>query len=290
MFFSFQTNVDLKWTSTVNTVNFSGMALMKETGKVAVRGRVNEGLPWGLFLINPKDGSMEQPKVSGLCDHWPSFLCLQIEGCEYLAHSCARCGQIKLINFKKGATITAFSEENVRDMVEGEANRLYVLIKRSGHVMEVDCSRTVFVKLRVIEYSLKRTPHMCYVPSPNRLLVISGVPIEPTSGLPKHVIQATSCDTGIVAWRLKGKINDKNMATHNMLFLPSHNVILVSDGRQSGVLVLNPNTGEHIETIQVPDHVDEIWDLHLHAGQVIMKHGNVAKEGDLKISCFSVIP
>ena len=266
------------------------MTVMKETGKVAVRGRGKMGCAWGLFLINPKDGSMEQPKMSGLCDHWPSFLCLHIEGCEYLAHSCTKCGQIKLIDFKKRATITAFNEENVRDMVEGGANRLYVLISKAGHVLEVDCSRTEFVKLRVIEYRLKRTPHMCYVPSPNRLLLVSGVPIEPTSGLPKHVIQATSCDTGIVAWRLEGKINDKNMTTHSMLFLPSYDVILVSDGRQSGVLVLNPNTGEHIETIQVPDHDYEIWYLHLHAGQVIMKHGNVAKEGDLKISCFFVIP
>ena len=77
---------------------------------------------------------MEQPKVSGLCDYWPSFLCLQIEGSEYVAHSCKKCGQIKLIDFKKMTAKTAFSEENVRDMVEGEANRLYVLIFRTGQV------------------------------------------------------------------------------------------------------------------------------------------------------------
>ena len=132
--------------------------------------------------------------------------------------------------------------------------------------MEVDCSGTEFVKLRIIKHGLKRTPHMCYVPSPSRFLVVSGVPIESTFGFSKHVIQATSCDTGNIAWRLEGKINDKNMATHSVLFLFSHGVILVSDGLQTGVLVLNPTNGKHIQTIQVPDHVGEIWDLHLHAG------------------------
>ena len=267
------------------------MAVMKETGKVAVRGRQHEGLPWGLFLITPKDGSVEQSKVEGLCDHWPGLICLQIEGCEYLAHSCKRCGEIKLIDFKKNSVITAFSEEKVGDMVHGEVNVLFVLFG-TGQVLGLDCSRTKFVKLRIYEHGLKRIPHMCYVPSPKGLLVVSGTPIQPASAHSKKVIQAISCGSGRVEWKLKGKINDKDLYPHSMLFLPRHNVILVADGRQAGVLVLNASNGIHIQTIQVSEYVNDktIWDLKSRAGQVMMKHGDVAKLGDTKISCFTVIP
>ena len=106
----------------------------------------------------------------------------------------------------------------------------------------------------------------------------------------KQAIQTISCDSGNFVWTLEGKINGKEIWPEDMRFLPSHDIILVADGRQSGILVLTVNDGIHIQTIPLPDHVQDISYLLLHTGQVLMKHGDIKKHNDDKISYFSIIP
>ena len=271
---------------------------MQKTGKIAVKGQERLGEPWGVFLISASTGSLEQPEVQEkLCLHWPNLECLQIEGHEYLAKSCSPCGDIKLINLQSGEVIPAFCMEKVGGMAGGENNILYVSQKDTNQIFELDCSKVKFRKLRTMLIGVRDEfcRSLSYIPSPYRMLVARGAPThtpplrEAINRKAIKAIQAISCDSGNAVWTLEGKINGKEIWPSDMLFLPSHDVILVADSRQSGILVLTVDGGIHIQTIPLPDHVQDVSYLLLHAGQVLMKHGDINKHNDDKISYFSII-
>ena len=269
---------------------------MQKTGKIAVQGQERLGKPWGVFLISANTGSLENPGLERPCLHWPYFEGLEIEGHEYLARSCTYCSDIQLINLKSCEIVSAFCMEKVGCMVRGENNRLYVSKKETNQIWELDCSKTKFRKLRTILTGIRCEfgSCLCYVPSPHRMLISWGSPthtdpVSLTNRKVIKVIQAISCDSGNAVWTLEGKINGKELWPKDMLFLPDHDVILVADGRQSGILVLTVNEGLHIQTIPLPETVQDISYLVLYAGQIIIKHGDINKDNDNKLSYFSVL-
>ena len=251
---------------------------MKKAGKVAVWGQRSLGEEWRVYLISVEDGSLEQPEVVDSCDDWPDFECLQIEGQEYLAKSCVACGEIKLINFITMEVTTAFTKQKVSMKREGENNKLYVSIFGTHRVLELDCSRTKFRELRMIKIATEDpfAVSLYYIPSPYRMLVDKN-----------EIIQATSCDTEKVVWSVEGQISGRQILPRSLLFLPNHNVILVSDGNDnSRILVLDLSTGDHLQTIQPSDNVVDVWDLFSYDCQIMMKHNDI--KDTTQISFFSV--
>ena len=64
-----------------------------------------------------------------------------------------------------------------------------------------------------------------------------------------------------------------NMLMALLLFHPEHNVLLVADGDNKRVLIVNPATGGLIQTIDLPD-MGDIWALGLYKDQIVMLHGD----------------
>ena len=95
----------------------------------------------------------------------------------------------------------------------------------------------------------------CYVPAPQRLIVHSdGV---------SHQITATDCASSRTVWRLEGAVEGRTIDPRCIVYLPSHGAVLVADGENSRVLVLDPASGRALHTLHLPD-MDWVWGLRLH--------------------------
>ena len=165
--------------------------------------------------------------------------------------------------------ITAFSGE-VSRMCQGEENRLFV--QSSGdNVLELDTSTTTFTKVRTINTGAGFS--LCYVPDPHRLFVVSDGN--------RDEVRVVSCDDDTVEWRVK---KDDDLNPGHLLYIPSHDAILVEDWKKNRVVVFNSGTGSQIQSITLPDNVHKIGGMCLFNDQII-----VASEGDGgRISYFSL--
>ena len=147
--------------------------------------------------------------------------------------------------------------------MSGEENRMFVK-PGGGDVLELDTSTTTFTKVRTI--TTGPTFRLCYVPDPHRLLVGGGV-------------RAVSCDDNTVLWR------KPNNNFSLLLYVPSHDVILVADRSHNVVSVLDPSSGSQMQMISLPD-VLYVQGLCLRDGQIVVatKDKKDEKEGNYRIS------
>ena len=254
---------------------------MRETGLVVL-----STLRGTLHQLSLQEGRLIKKEIKHPCKHGvPAvyLMCVQVAGREYLALSCKMCRNIKLMNLNKQKengskskllqyeVITALCGENVYDMCQGEENRLFV---QSGHfdVLELDTSTTTFTKLKTIYIgSTVALYGLCYVPDPHRLLVVCFL----------GEVRAVSCDDNTVVWRAK---KDKDLKPGRLLYIPSHNAILVADWRKNEVVVLNSGPGSQIQSITLPHNVYEIRGLCLFNDQIIVASGVYGRH----ISYFSL--
>ena len=256
------------------------MTVMRETGLI-----VMSSLNGTLFQLSLQEGSLIEKQIEHPCGHGIAFLlCVQVAGREYLAVSCGACGYIDLMvipkpkkgilrQFGSGSSIqyeviTAFSGEYVYRMCHGEENRMFV--RSSGDkVLELDTSSTTFTKVRTLNTGMGFS--LCYVPDPHRVLVVSD----------RDEVRAVSCDDNTVLWWVQ---KDDNLYPGPSLYIPSHNTILVAEGRENKVMVLNSGTGLQIQSITLPRNVCEIWGMCLFNDQIIVE----SKGDGRRISYFSL--
>ena len=233
------------------------MAVMRQTGLIVVIT-----LNKTLNQLLPQEGRLIRKGIKHPCNHGVPLLCVQVAEREYLALSCWMSRNIRLMDLDKQTgnisesqliryeVITAFSGGMVHRMCHGEENRMFVL---SGiAVLELDTSTITFTKVRSISTSgsvFGVYKDLCYVPDPHRLLVVTY----------KNEVRATSCDNKIV-WTTECK--------HDLLYSPIHGVILSL--YKNKIVVLNPDTGSEIQSIELPDEVRNIRALCLFNNQIIM--------------------
>ena len=117
---------------------------------------------------------------------------------------------------------------------------------------------------------------MHYIPAPHKLIVFS---LNTES-----LIRAVSMD-GEKMWEVKGEIEGKKCNPLGLLFSPDHQVLLVADGGYSRLIVLNPQDGSVLQTIQL-DQLGFIYQLHIHQQQLIVHHATV--DNKEKVSYFSL--
>ena len=248
------------------------MTVMRETGLSVVSTQLGY-----LYQLSLQEGRLIEKQIQHPCKHsYVYLLCVQVAGREYLALSCVRCRDIKLmvipkrkkgimLRFGSGSSIqceviTAFSGEEVERMCQGEENRMFVL--SSGGVLELDTSSTTFTKVKImnIGYSSYYIG-LCYMPDPHRLLVVSD----------GNEVRAVSCDDNTVVWKVK---KDDDLNPGPSLCIPGHNAILVADWPKNRVVVLNPGTGLRIQTITLPNNVYKIRGMCLFNVIIVESEGN----------------
>ena len=212
-----------------------------------------------------------------------------VAGHEYFSLSCHWCQNIKLMDLNKqlelltgndkgqsscelkkiqNDVITAFSGEYVYRMVQCEENRLFLEIG-NGKVLELDTSTTRFTQVRTINTGWGHG--LCYVPDPHRVLGFS-------SEIWLHVVY---CDKKNTVCRLK---IDGVFNPGCLLYIPSHDVILVADQQKNIIAVLKGSSGEWIQSIRLPSDLRDIHYMFLFHKQIV-----VASEKDRgRVAFFSV--
>ena len=214
-----------------------------------------------------------------MCNHDKDYTLtpLIISGQEHLAASCADCEQIDLYSLKTKRWSVAFKDDNNHPycMCAGTDNKLY--ISTFFHqVLELDCSKPKFFGL-----AKKFTTscfHMCYLPFPHTYLAIYDHESE--------LIKAFSLHTNQEIWQCGQEIDGKITYPEALLCSARHDALLVADGGNGRILVLDPKNGAHVQTIPLAGF-GEIWGIWLYDnGQAIVVHHFV---GEIQmISCFSI--
>ena len=252
---------------------------MRETGQVVVSGMRDKNRL--LFLFSPQwTGALREKKLDTPCGHSvDDLLCLQIAGQEYLTVACWECKDIKLTTMTKQVVmkktdgpILAYSGEKFDKMCKGKNNRMFVSVGSSeGRVLELNCSRAPFELVQAMSLGLEANG-LCYVPK-NDSIVACGRRGD------KSLIRAKSCKTRKTLWVFTKEVDSKQIDVRSMIYLRRQNRLLVADGQNKRILVLNPEDGTYEDCIDMSDpkigrpDIGRIRGMILSHGQVVIRHG-----------------
>ena len=235
-----------------------------------------DGKNYSLFRFNL--ANQTKTEINNPCQHLVHPLSLKIAKKERLVFSCEECGNIKLAKlppFKEGDTKTspsklefemAFDKEKIGKMCQGDDSCFYAEHFGTDEILELDCSPIPFRIKKRIRTGVTQPNGMCYVPLPLNMLVVSDHN--------NRKIQAVSCKNNEIIWKLSGSVDGSKIYPHGLLHSASYNdkaAILVADGENSRVLVLDAGSGSHLQTIGPSDDtLSKMWvsfDLSLYQEQ-----------------------
>ena len=236
-----------------------------------------------LFLLPSYTGLEKFQELDALCEHEKGVLLQSVreKNKQMLAVSCVRCRMIRLYDVQTGEVTTAFHNKKcyTGGMSPGDGEVLYVVhdVKGTNPVLELNTEQIPFMgPSRTIPSGMQDYHDMHYIPAPHKLIVFS----DHSPG----IIRAVSMD-GEKMWEVKGEIEGKKCCPHGLLFSPDHQVLLVADGRNSRLIVLNPHDGSVLQTIQLDYQLGVIANLHIHQQQLIIRH---TVDNKVKVSYFSL--
>ncbi len=152
--------------------------------------------------------------------------------------------QEKILGIEPGQRAVAFTNKSSEPhlVCNGEPGRVYVYSWRSL-VMEFIYKDHAFVGVsRNLHTSMWGCTNVCYIPTPHRIIVLDDW----------KMIKVFSLKTANRMWEVKGQVDGKDFNPHGMAFYTNHNLLLVADGENSRILVFLIETGEHVQTISLP--------------------------------------
>ena len=81
---------------------------------------------------------------------------------------------------------------------------------------------------------------------------------------------------GDVLWEVKGIVDGVKCDPHGVIYLPApRDILLVCDGGNTRLLVLDPSTGNHRQSISLPETMGEVQDLCYHNNDELVVLHNV---------------
>ena len=238
--------------------------MIPQSGDVVVSGWEVKGDPWSLFLFSLKDGKLwETKRIKSTCGHKKIAALISsliIDGREQVVVSCRECNVVKLLDLQTGAWRIAFTSctsSNPSISCPAGSSRIFV---QSGCFMhQLDATSSVFKSSYQTLYPDMRCDTMCYIPPPVEALVLGGSHTE------RSIVALSIKNVGAV-WGLEIEPGSKSLPFH-----PEHNVLLVANGKGGRVLIVDPNNGLPIQTIELPD-MGDIYALSLYKDQIVMLH------------------
>ena len=257
---------------------FRGFTVMPQTGEIVMNGSEEKNGRWSLFVIRLEDGKLNKREIKSSCNHSssdnPAYISsLMIGGKELVAVSCYDCKNIKVVDLQTGEWNTAFEGWETVNMCVGDNGRIFVQ-SRDYPILYLDSSDPVFkgpLKTILTDIWCLR---MCYIPNPVNALVLSDFNSS------KMVAKSVEKDEMIWEFR-EDKADSSGMKDNRasnviwdhagLLFHPMYNILLVADGINKRILIVNPTNGLLIQAINLPD-MGEIWALDLHNDVLIMLH------------------
>ena len=206
----------------------------------------------------------KEKSVGFPCQHNDaSLLPVKINAKEQLAIACRLCRMIRLMDLRTGDSDVALGnrEHMFEHMCLGESGKIYV--RTFDKVLELDASKPTFTgPTKTLHTGITMCDGMCYVPGPTKAIVLTD----------KRSVTAISVDSNKVLWETSDNIDGDFCQPMGLLYLPKHGVLLVCDGWNHRVLVLDPRDGSHRQTFSMTDYMGDIKDLALHKDGLIMCH------------------
>ncbi len=155
-------------------------------------------------------------------------------------------------------------------------DQIYALDQVYGRmpILRLNSSQPQFSQEKTIHSGMKLPFAICYIPS-HKLIVMSDA----------EMLRAVSCDTEKKVWELEGDVQGEQCCPGGMVYSPAHQALLVADGVNHRVLVVNPGDGSVRQVVQLGADMGYVWDLCLHNQQLVVHHGCGAVE---ELSFFSI--
>ncbi len=235
-------------------LSHNSMAVMP-SGKV-YRKRKHEPPGFHIYSSSAEDWR-KLKQLPGLCEHKVLDMMspVTIGNQELLAVSCWKCR----VNLETGESSTAFRDPQYEpySICEGEEGQMFVRCwdkqRKNSVILLLDCSSQTFTALKHIE-TKGNIANICYVPR-HKLIVSRD----------SSSVRAFDCESGKVRWTTQMSGYAKRP-----VYFPDHDAVLVYSGQ--GFLV-NASDGEVRQELQLPREVDDVWDMRLHDGQLVVLHG-----------------
>lgn len=245
---------------------------------IVLCGRVGKG-HWTYHTYTQSYNKLQLKSIVKVsCKHEVHMLPVGTE--DKILTSCEWCKKIKLVELRRDKTTTAFSGENLWPGQLCDGARGQVLVYSLGKVLELSAANPSKLAgpTRTVDTGLSNCLSMCYV-GPQKTVVLS----DGSGG----VIRAVSCysRTDEIRWEVKGIVDGKMCDPHGLAYLPHPDVLLVCDGANTRVLVLDPRNGKHRQTIDLPEEMGEIHTMCVVQNDIVMRH---VVDNTFKISFISL--
>ena len=105
---------------------------------------------------------------------------------------------------------------------------------------------------------------ICYLPSPHRAIVLSIAS--------EGVIRAISVDRNEIAWEVTGEVDGLRCNPWGLIYSARHRGLLVCDGDNRRILVLEPRDGAHRQTLPLPGSTGSTYDIASHGDHIVLLH------------------
>ena len=258
---------------------------MPSTGDVILYGKTSDNDSPKLHVYNSSATSWQKEcEISALCKHKDTakILPVTIKGQEYFAISCWDCKKIRLYNMKTKQITIAFHDPSYYPgwMCQGDMGHIYIVSFVTGSlpILQLDCSHPQFSLIKTIQSGMNMFYAICYIPT-HRLIAVS-------DNKESNKVRAVSCDTESTVWQLMGRVDGVECNPLGMMYSPQHDTLLIADGNNCRVLVLNSHDGSVRQVIGLRKDMGDIWEISSHMDQILIHH--LKKNRKLKISYFSI--
>ena len=242
--------------------------------KVIIYGRRKKRGPYSLYVLqNDQTNKMIIREINSPCPHdsfITSLFTLAIQSRELLAVLCNVCNDIKLVDIEtKQATIVFKSPTDPPWRMCSGPDGVVFVCSGSCQILELN---SYFNTTKRLNTQVKQCLSICHLPAPHDALVIQSNYQEVT---------AMSLRGGNQLWR---KIY-RGYSPTNFVFNQDHNVLLTSDTKKPEVLILDPSSGEVLQTIAV-EHVCSI--LAMSNNKVVMLQEEDDSKDNRILSSYSL--
>ena len=248
-------------------------------GDIIIKSKTSDDSPVEFHVYNTHGQKIKTLKPT--CQHEADIelLPLVIQSEEYLAESCWTCRKIRLRHFNTGTVTEAFSDTRYLPgrMSHGSSNTIYVVhMIQPCPVLVLDTSTTMFRLIKTIKSDMLKFYDICYIPIIEMIVISNNNPT---------IIRAVSL-TSQILWELTGSVDGAACNPHGLVYSHRHDALLAADGNNSRIFVLQPESGQCLQTIDLSQHVLIAWEPHLYEDQLVLYHAG--KDGKPKISYFAV--
>ena len=105
---------------------------------------------------------------------------------------------------------------------------------------------------------------MCYLPAPHHSIVLSIAS--------EAIIRAISVDRNEISWEVTGEVDGLRCNPWGLMYSARHGALLVCDGDNRRIVVLEPSDGSHRQTLPVPGSTGSTYDIASHDDRIVLLH------------------